>query len=135
AFEVFAQKENNLIHENEQMDIQGESQGKAKLLVVEDNEQLRKFIIDCFDNEFEFIDAYNGEMGLEQALLHCPDLIITDVMMPVLDGVQMTTLVRKDPRINHIPVIMLTAKATTDDKLEGLEYGAVDYITKPFDKR
>jgi DNA-binding response OmpR family regulator/anti-sigma regulatory factor (Ser/Thr protein kinase) len=133
--DVVAQKENKLIRENEQMDIQDESQGKAKLLVVEDNAQLRKFIIECFDTEFEFIEAANGELGLEQALLHCPDLIISDIMMPVLDGVEMTSLIRKDPRINHIPIIMLTAKATMDDKLEGLEHGAVDYITKPFDKR
>jgi signal transduction histidine kinase/DNA-binding response OmpR family regulator len=117
------------------LEAKAETQTKAKLLVVEDNQQLRTFIVECFGGEFEIFEAADGKQGFELALLHCPELIVSDVMMPVLDGVAMTSMIRKDPRINHIPVIMLTAKAAKEDKLEGLEYGAVDYITKPFDKK
>lgn len=108
--------------------------GKPYVLVVEDNTDLRHFIIDALGREFNFLEAENGVMGLLIAGAEVPDLIISDVMMPEMDGVTMTGKIKKDIRTSHIPLILLTAKSTEDSKLHGLESGADDYLTKPFNK-
>jgi signal transduction histidine kinase/DNA-binding response OmpR family regulator/ligand-binding sensor domain-containing protein len=106
----------------------------ATILIVEDNTDLRHFIIDSLGNEFQFLEAENGKHGLEKATTEVPDLIVSDVMMPEMDGITMTERVKKDIRSCHIPVILLTAKSTEDSKIQGLEHGADDYLTKPFNK-
>jgi signal transduction histidine kinase/DNA-binding response OmpR family regulator len=108
--------------------------GKAVVLVVEDHTDLRQFIIASLGDEYRFIEADNGKVGLEKARQELPDLIISDVMMPDMDGIKMTRHIRNDLRTSHIPVILLTAKATDEAKLSGLSIGADDYLTKPFDK-
>jgi DNA-binding response OmpR family regulator len=102
------------------------------ILVVEDNTELRNFIISGFDKRFTTLSAADGEDGLAIALEHIPDVIISDVMMPKLNGLDFISQLRKDERTNHIPVILLTAKVDDQSKLEGLKTGADDYLAKPF---
>lgn len=111
-----------------------EAIAKPHILVVEDNADLRAFIIDSLGNEFYFFEAKHGKQGLDIATQEVPDLIISDVMMPEMDGITMTGLIKKDIRSSHIPLILLTAKSTEDSKLSGLQHGADDYLTKPFNK-
>jgi DNA-binding response OmpR family regulator len=105
-----------------------------RVLVVEDNKDLRKFIIDSLGKEFFFMEAENGRQGLQTAFDETPDLIVSDVMMPEMDGITMTKKLKDDPRTSHIPLILLTAKTSDESKLSGLSTGADDYLTKPFNK-
>jgi signal transduction histidine kinase/ligand-binding sensor domain-containing protein/AraC-like DNA-binding protein len=103
------------------------------ILVVEDNADVREYIKDSIGAGFQVEEAANGEQGMRKAFELIPDLIISDIMMPKMDGYQFTRIMKSDKRTNHIPVIVLTAKSTPGDKLEGLETGADDYLVKPFD--
>ena len=105
---------------------------KETILIVEDNQELRFFIRTIFAQYFNVIEAENGNIGLEKSKLYMPDIIISDVMMPEKDGIAMTRELRADMTTSHIPIVLLTAKTSIESKLEGLEYGADDYITKPF---
>lgn len=105
------------------------------LLVVEDNADLRQFICETAQQQYQVMEATNGKEGFEKAMAEIPDIIISDVMMPVMDGFTMTQKIKKDERTSHIPVILLTAKAGQQHKIEGLETGADDYLTKPFDAK
>jgi len=107
---------------------------KPRILVVEDNSDLRRFIIDSLGKEFHFLEGADGKQGLEIAFEETPDLIISDVMMPEMDGITMTGKLRADTRTSHIPLILLTAKTSDESKLMGLGTGADDYLTKPFNK-
>jgi signal transduction histidine kinase/ligand-binding sensor domain-containing protein/DNA-binding response OmpR family regulator len=106
---------------------------KPKLLVVEDNDELREYIKTCLIQDFAVYEADNGETGLNKAITYLPDLIISDVLMPKMDGLQMLAQIKKDNRTSHIPVILLTARSLSQHKIEGLETGADDYLLKPFD--
>ncbi len=109
------------------------SAGKREIiLMVEDNPDVRSYVSSLLVNDYTVIEASNGEEGLSNAKNEIPDLIITDVMMPRMDGYQFSKQIRSDVKTNHIPIIMLTAKAGLDDKVEGLETGIDAYITKPF---
>jgi signal transduction histidine kinase/DNA-binding response OmpR family regulator len=103
--------------------------------VVEDNQDLRTYIREVLHQNYQVIESVNGRKGFEQAKEQIPDLIITDIMMPEMDGNELCRRIRKEVKTSHIPVIMLTAKAEQEEKLEGLETGADDYLTKPFDTR
>lgn len=103
------------------------------LLVIEDNDDLRRFICETVAKHYNVIEAVNGQEGLQKATTEIPDIIISDVMMPVMDGFEFTEKVKNDDRTSHIPVILLTAKAGQAHKLEGLGTGADDYLVKPFD--
>lgn len=103
-----------------------------KLLIIEDNPEVRKFIRDYFCEAYEIDEAENGKQGFKKALEGTPDLIISDVMMPVMDGIELCRKVKTDIRTSHIPVILLTARTALTFKYEGYETGADEYITKPF---
>ncbi len=112
-----------------------EKYGKSlghKILVVEDNEDMRELINFYLENEYKLSFAENGKIGIEIARKILPDLIITDIMMPVMDGFEMAARIKQDDLTKTIPVLMLTAKANIENKVHGFEYGADDYLTKPF---
>ena len=101
-------------------------------LIVEDNSDMRKFISECLQGDYHIIDAINGEAGFNQAIKEIPDIIISDVMMPIMDGYALCKKLKVDERTSHIPVVLLTAKADKKSKISGLDIGADDYLTKPF---
>lgn len=109
-----------------------EDPSRGLMLLVEDNNELRLFLRSIFHSSFRIIEAKNGAEGTEKAISLLPDIIISDVMMPDKDGLELTKELRENLTTSHIPIILLTAKSTLESKLEGMEYGANDYITKPF---
>lgn len=105
------------------------------ILIVEDNGDLRKFLKNNLEEKYLIKEAAHGKEGFDLAKTIVPDLIITDIMMPVMDGIEMSKLIKADELTRHIPLIMLTAKESLDDKIEGIETGADDYMGKPFSLR
>jgi adenylate cyclase len=108
---------------------------RATVLVVDDNTDIRNYLQVCLHSTFNILQAGDGAEGLEMAQQHLPDLIISDIMMPGMDGYQLCQTIRQDEKLKHIPVIFLTAKDSDEMKLEGLEIGADDYLAKPFNAR
>ena len=96
---------------------------------------MRHFIYEIIEKYYHIIEAANGKEGFEKAIAEIPDAIISDVMMPVMDGFAMAEKIKKDERTWHIPIILLTAKAGQQHKIEGLQTGVDDYLTKPFDAK
>ena len=105
---------------------------RPSILIVEDDEDLRHFIKSVLVPEYEVLFAFDGQEGLEVALDKIPDFIVSDIMMPRMDGIQLLKELKTNINTSHIPLILLTAKTTIESKLEGLTWGADDYITKPF---
>jgi len=108
---------------------------QASILIVEDNPELRALIKETFSNHYQVQEATNGVEGLDIATSQLPDLIISDVMMPKMDGIELCYHLKTDERTSHIPVILLTAKSTQSDQVSGLETGADMYLTKPFSNK
>ncbi|WP_154224518.1 hybrid sensor histidine kinase/response regulator transcription factor [Marinicella rhabdoformis] len=105
----------------------------TSILIVDDNQELRAFIAARLSTYYRIIEAENGQQGISMATLNLPDLIISDVMMPVMDGLQMVKELKNNKSTQNIPVIILTAKSTKRETVEGLQVGADDYLSKPFD--
>lgn len=105
------------------------------LHIVEDNPELRQLVRDTFRHQYQVLESENGAEGLALATAQIPDLVISDVMMPEMDGLQFCYALKTDERTSHIPVILLTAKSAQADQVSGLETGADLYLTKPFSTR
>jgi signal transduction histidine kinase/ligand-binding sensor domain-containing protein/CheY-like chemotaxis protein len=103
-------------------------------LLVEDNVDVAKYIISCIKGKYRVRWSPDGDKGIETAKKHIPDIIISDVMMPVKDGFEVCETLKQNELTSHIPIILLTAKATLNDRIEGLSHGADAYLTKPFNK-
>ncbi|WP_461055803.1 response regulator [Spirosoma arcticum] len=119
-------------YEPQATDTDARDSTRPTVLIIEDNDDMRTYIRRVLASRFTLIEATDGQQGLEMALEHMPDLIVTDWMMPRLDGLSLCRALRQDPRTDHTPVVMLTAKAALEDRLGGLEIGADDYLVKPF---
>ena len=118
-------------HKYHKLPIRAE-QNLPNVLIVEDNEDLREYMRVEFAQYFDLLEAENGKKGLEKAFEFIPDLIISDLIMPEMDGIEFCKEIKNDARTSHIPIIILTAHGSHIDKVRGYEIGADDYITKPF---
>ncbi|MEI7829558.1 MAG: two-component regulator propeller domain-containing protein [Prolixibacteraceae bacterium] len=123
------------ITENVENQLTQESKNKIRILVVEDNPEIRYYLKQSLHLNYEILESSNGKAGYKQALQHIPDLVITDVMMPEMDGIELCKVLKNEPLTMHIPIIILSAKSTIEDTLEGLETGADDYVPKPFNEQ
>jgi DNA-binding response OmpR family regulator len=128
-----------LIHENEYVHSYAGQKNKMvydkkhpTMLLVEDEDDVRNFIREYFETTYQIIQAHDGTEGLAMAIRYNPDIIISDVIMPMMDGVEMCQKLKEDIRTSHIPIILLTARTSLESKIEGLETGADAYIEKPF---
>ena len=106
-----------------------------RLLIVEDNPDVTAYLRSCLEDQYTLLTAVNGQKGIDLAIEEVPDIIISDVMMPEKDGFELCQALKSDVRTSHIPIILLTAKAEDDSRLEGLSRGADAYLNKPFNKQ
>ena len=109
------------------------SKEQALILLVEDDLELNQFITSSLKRHFKVITSFNGKEGIDLAQKQLPDIIISDIMMPEMDGYRLCKNIREDELISHTPIILLTAKSDAESKITGYEYGADDYISKPFE--
>ncbi|WP_316794501.1 two-component regulator propeller domain-containing protein [Pedobacter frigoris] len=116
-------------------DSSDEANKKQSILIVEDHSELRQLIKESLEDNYSIIIARNGLEGWEKAIIEIPDLIISDVMMPKMDGFTLCSQLKADDRTSHIPVILLTAKSSENDQISGLSGGADNYLTKPFSNK
>ncbi len=116
----------------EQEEISSNDRSVPTLLIVDDNSDLRNFLRQTLHSDYRILDAENGKLGYEMACSEIPDVIVSDIMMPVMDGIEMCKLIKTDVATSHIPVILLTAKGSFDDQKTGYDIGADSYLTKPF---
>ncbi|WP_425489558.1 two-component regulator propeller domain-containing protein [Hyunsoonleella aquatilis] len=125
------------IDDSDETNAQGELtlNHKPIVLVVEDNSQLRSYIQSILKPKYKILKAPNGKKGLEKAIENVPDLIISDIMMPEMNGIELCNALKTNTLTSHIPFILLTAKTGESNELEGLEVGADDFITKPFNSK
>ena len=125
-----------LLEKKEEIDEENQIQEQAhNLLIVEDNPEVQKMLSDLLDKMYNIIIASDGNEGIKLAIEHQPDLILSDIMMPNLTGTEMCAKLKRNVQTSHIPIILLTAKSATKYKIEGLETGADDYLTKPFNTK
>ena len=116
-------------------DVPSADSDKPKLLVIDDNIDIREYIRTTFAGEYDIMESDNGREGLEMAIKYVPDIVVSDVMMPQMNGMDFCSALKQNPATCHIPVILLTAKVLDDQKIEGYEHGADSYITKPFNSK
>jgi CheY-like chemotaxis protein/two-component sensor histidine kinase len=103
-------------------------------LIVEDNADVLQYLIRCLESDYQIILAMDGQEGTEKAMEYIPDIVVSDVMMPVKDGLELCDTLKQDVRTSHIPIILLTAKADMESRLQGISRGADAYLAKPFDR-
>ncbi|OJW76267.1 ATP-binding protein [Spirosoma sp. 48-14] len=107
---------------------------ESVLLIIDDNPDIRTYVRGIFEHEYQILEAADGQQGLDMATASIPDLVICDLMMPRLDGFGFCRALKSQMATSHIPVVMLTARATVEDRIEGFELGADEYLTKPFNQ-
>jgi DNA-binding response OmpR family regulator/nitrogen-specific signal transduction histidine kinase len=112
-----------------------EESDRTTILVVDDNPDVRAFLRSQLEDTYRLVEAVDGQKGLAAARAVMPDLVLSDVMMPEMDGYALCRALKKDPELNYIPVILLTARTSDESRVQGLELGADDYLTKPFNRR
>ena len=120
------------VPETKEQETESVKDGKPLLLVVEDNTDIKDYIVASFSGDYRLQTASDGKEGWDKVASLIPDMVISDVMMPVMDGIELCKRIKKDIRTSHIPVILLTAKDSLQDKQEGYDSGADSYLTKPF---
>lgn len=138
--EIITSKTENLTEESNKVDTRNSLENQTyiavktrfSLLIAEDNPDLSELLAETFEDQYEIILCKNGLEAWEKSIVEIPDLILSDVMMPLMDGFELCEKLKTDTRTSHIPVILLTAKTTQDDQIAGLENGADSYVTKPF---
>ncbi|WP_458627623.1 two-component regulator propeller domain-containing protein [Winogradskyella sp. PC D3.3] len=108
------------------------TEDKSILLIVEDDHDIRAFISSIFKNDYTILEAENGEIGISKAIKYIPDVIISDLMMPKVDGIALCNTLKNNSKTSHIPIIILTAKSGDANEIKGLQTGADDYVVKPF---
>ncbi|KDN55867.1 hybrid sensor histidine kinase/response regulator transcription factor [Flavobacterium seoulense] len=123
---------NDIENDVDSVDLNEVKKDKVVGLIVEDDPELREFIVSIFDNNYTIHTAENGVEGQLKAISLSPDFIISDIMMPQMDGVEMLRLLRNNIASSHIPIILLSAKTSIESKLKGIQYGADEYLSKPF---
>lgn len=117
----------------EEADNRQEMRTKPLILIVEDDEDFRKYLKEMLEPAYKTLEANHGKEGWQKALFNHPDLVLCDIQMPIMNGFELVKKVKTDKRTRHIPIILITAADTPQAQLDGLETGAIDYITKPFD--
>lgn len=127
-----AEKNNRAVYAGNELSLALPGSKQYSILVVEDNQQVRQFITGSLSHVYQLSEAVNGAEGLRMAVDLMPDLIISDVMMPEMDGYAFCEQIKTDVRTSHIPVILLTARSSVNDHISGLQTGADTYLTKPF---
>lgn len=135
--ESFAEYEKFKINNTENTEIKTpkynlKSNEKPVLLVVEDNDDVREFIVSNFSKNYTVIEAENGQIGIKLTKKHLPSLIISDIMMPIMNGIELCNIIKNEELTSHIPIILLTAKVGEENEIKGFKTGADAYITKPF---
>jgi signal transduction histidine kinase/ligand-binding sensor domain-containing protein/DNA-binding response OmpR family regulator len=124
-----------LTEKNQKTKVETESDNKTTILVVDDSKDVREYLKGLLEDDYIVTEAENGNEGIKVAKENIPDLIISDVMMPSMDGMEFCSRIKSEWQTSDIPVILLTAKASFESKIEGLEVGANDYLTKPFNSK
>jgi len=122
----------NLLTKLTAIDSSNNKSKDKKLLIIDDNSELRTYLKNELNVNYNILLAENGKIGFELANKHIPDIIITDVMMPVMDGIELCKMIKNDLRTSHIPIMMITAKGMEIDKIQGIDSGADVYLQKPF---
>ncbi len=127
-------EKSSLLHSSETFkELAIQAHFEKTLLVVEDDPHLNTFLVNSLKNYFKIITAHDGEIGLKMIHHHLPEIVISDIMMPKMDGYELTKRIKENKELCHIPVILLTAKSETSSQIEGMQSGADFYIAKPFD--
>jgi len=111
-----------------------EKENNPILLIVDDNADIRTYVSSLFESTYTILKAKNGQEGIDLAIERIPDIIISDIMMPVKTGIDLCNMLKVDERTSHIPIILLTAKAGEEHEIKGIKTGADDYVTKPFNE-
>lgn len=115
--------------------IEGSTKSSYKLLIVDDNDEIRSYLKELFSDTYEVLTANNGKLALQIAKAEIPDIIISDVVMPEMDGKTFCHNIKSEALTQHIPLILLTTEASVDNQIDGINYGADDYVTKPFNEQ
>jgi signal transduction histidine kinase/ligand-binding sensor domain-containing protein/FixJ family two-component response regulator len=123
-----------IVQDTETINLELLLSNKLSILVIDDNEQIRSYIKKVFNQEYNVLEAWSGKQGLEIIKKYLPDMVISDIVMEEMSGLELCKAMKQDTAINHIPVILLTGDATPDIMLKSIEEGAVDFLNKPFEK-